>query len=119
MRSWLPPAVVLLACSSFAFGSSRKQRMQGAEVFASSGCQHCHSISGVGGHRGPDLSGVGRIASKTAIRHQIVYGSDVMPAFRDVLEPAEINDLIAYLHSCRSKQHAATPSAASQQQAQR
>jgi mono/diheme cytochrome c family protein len=26
-----------------------------------------------------------------------------MPAFGEVLQPQEINDLIAYLHSCRKK----------------
>jgi mono/diheme cytochrome c family protein len=119
MRSWLPAAVVFLASCSLGFGSSRKQREQGAALFASSGCQHCHSIAGVGGHRGPDLSNVGRIKSKTAIRHQIINGSAVMPSFRDVLAPAEIDDLVAYLHSCRSKQHPEAPSVPSQQQAQR
>lgn len=41
------------------------------------------------------------------MRKQIVYGSKVMPPFGDVLEPDELNDLIAYLRSCREK--AATP----------
>lgn len=119
MKSWLPAAVVLFACSCFAFASSREQRERGAAEFASSGCQHCHSISGVGGHRGPDLSGVGRAKSKSAIRRQILNGSDVMPSFRDVLAPSEISDLVAYLRSCRSKQHAVPASSASHQQAQR
>lgn len=119
MRSWLAAVVLFLASCSFAFASSREQRERGAADFASSGCQHCHSISGVGGHRGPDLSGVGRTKSKTAIRRQILYGSDVMPSFRDVLAPSEIKDLVAYLRSCRSKQHPAAASAASHQQAQR
>jgi mono/diheme cytochrome c family protein len=37
------------------------------------------------------------------MRQQIVYGSKVMPAFKDDLEPDELNDLIAYLRSCREK----------------
>ena len=119
MRSWLPAVVLLLGCCCFAFASSREQRERGAADFASSGCQHCHSIGGVGGHRGPDLSGVGRAKSKTAIRRQILDGSDVMPSFREVLAPEEIKDLVAYLRSCRSKQHPAPASAASHQQAQR
>jgi hypothetical protein len=51
---------------------------------------------GVGGHKGPDLSGVGRRKSKAEMRQQIVYGSKVMPAFGDDLEPDELKDLIAY-----------------------
>lgn len=96
--------VLLLMFSSSALGSSRGQRDHGAAIFAESGCQHCHSIRNVGGHKGPDLSGVGRRKSKAAIREQIVYGSKVMPAFGDALNPDEINDLIAYLRSCRDKQ---------------
>jgi len=103
MRSLLSVAAMVLMFSSFAIASSRSERAHGAEVFSKSGCQHCHSISGVGGHKGPDLSGVGRRKSKAALRQQIVYGSKVMPAFGDDLEAGELNDLIAYLRSCRRK----------------
>jgi cytochrome c2 len=71
--------------------------------FPSSGCQHCHTIGSVGGHRGPNLSNIGRTAKKAAIRKQIVNGNNVMPRFGDVLNSYEIDDLIAYLHSCREK----------------
>ena len=103
MRFLLFVAVGTLALSSFAFASSRSQRADGAAVFSASGCQHCHSIGGVGGHKGPDLSGVGRRKSKAEMRQQIVYGSKVMPAFGDDLEPDQLKDLIAYLKSCREK----------------
>ena len=103
MRVVLVIAALLLAFSSFAIASSRSQRAHGAAVFSESGCQHCHSIGGVGGHKGPDLSAVGRRKSKAALRQQIVYGSKVMPAFGDDLEPDELKDLIAYLKSCRQK----------------
>jgi mono/diheme cytochrome c family protein len=92
-----------LVFPSLAAASSRSQRERGATLFSSSGCQHCHAIRNVGGHRGPDLSGVGRKESKAAMRRQIVYGSKVMPAFGDVLEPQQLKDLIAYLRSCRNK----------------
>jgi mono/diheme cytochrome c family protein len=103
MKLGLSIAALLLAFSSFAIASSRSERAQGAAVFSGSGCQHCHTIGNVGGHRGPDLSGVGRRKSKAALRQQIVYGSKVMPAFGDDLEPNELKDLIAYLRSCRQK----------------
>jgi mono/diheme cytochrome c family protein len=112
MRVLPSVAVFILAFSSFALASSRSQRAHGATVFSESGCQHCHSIGGVGGHKGPDLSGVGRRKSKAEMRQQIVYGSKVMPAFGDDLEPNELKDLIAYLKSCREKpaktQHVST-----------
>jgi len=81
--------------------SSASRRADGAQVFAASGCMHCHSIGDVGGHRGPDLSDVGRRKSKTQMRRQIVNGSRIMPAFGDVLGSSEIRDLIDYLRSCR------------------
>lgn len=103
MRVVMVIAALIVAFSSFAIASSRSQRAHGADVFSESGCQHCHSIGNVGGHKGPDLSGVGRRKSKAALRQQIVYGSKVMPAFGDDLEPNDLKDLIAYLHSCRQK----------------
>ena len=92
-----------LMLSPYASGSSHNQRDRGAALFAETGCRHCHSIRNVGGHRGTDLSSVGRRKSEAAIREQIVRGSNIMPEFGDILKPDEINDLIAYLRSCRDK----------------
>ena len=94
---------LLLAFSSSAIASSRSQRAHGAQVFADTGCTHCHSIRNAGGHRGPDLSGVGRRKTKAELQQQIVYGDKVMPAFGDDLKPGDLKDLIAYLKSCRQK----------------
>ncbi len=104
MKFWLAVIAALAACSCVVSASSRSQRAQGAAVFAASGCAHCHSIEGAGGHKGPDLSGVGRRLKKDRIRQQIVDGSKLMPAFGEDLQSAEIDDLIAYLHSCRDRQ---------------
>lgn len=101
----LRPALVLfLAATSFhpAFASSSAKR-RGAMAFADNGCQHCHSIRQDGGTKGPDLSGVGRSLSKTQIRTQILQGGHQMPSFADVLQKSEVEDLVAYLHSCRDK----------------
>ena len=93
--------LLVLACASIAFASSRSKREHGAAVFQANGCQHCHQMNGGGGHKGPDLSDVGKRMPKSAMREQILNGSKVMPAFKDMLSPSEINDLITYLHSCR------------------
>jgi mono/diheme cytochrome c family protein len=103
MRLWLGTVCLCLAAGSQAFGASQNQREHGAELFVASGCRHCHTIHNVGGHKGPDLSGVGRVLSKDKIREQILNGGDQMPPFMDDLEAAEVNDLIAYLRSCREK----------------
>ena len=95
--------VIALASVSYfpAFAESAKQR--GATVFVVNGCQHCHTIHKVGGEKGPDLSGVGHKLNKTQIRTQIVQGGREMPSFAEILKTSEVDDLVAYLHSCRDK----------------
>jgi mono/diheme cytochrome c family protein len=94
---------MLLIPSPAGFASSRSQREHGASVFAASGCMHCHSIRNAGGHKGPDLSGVGRRLKKDQMRRQIVEGSKVMPPFGEDIQGADLADLLSYLHSCRDK----------------
>jgi mono/diheme cytochrome c family protein len=84
-----------------AFAESGKQR--GAALFVKNGCQHCHTIRNSGGTKGPDLSGVGRTLNKTQIRTQVLQGGREMPPFANILKTAEVDDLVAYLHSCRDK----------------
>jgi mono/diheme cytochrome c family protein len=103
MRKLFAASLLLLCFASAAMASSKSQREHGAALFATSGCQHCHTIRNVGGHKGPNLSSVGRTKSKEAIRAQVVNGSKVMPAFGDVLQPTELDDLVAYLRSCKDK----------------
>jgi mono/diheme cytochrome c family protein len=103
MRLYLFAFALLLIPSPAGLASSRSQREHGASVFATSGCTHCHSIRNEGGHKGPDLSGVGRKMSQEQMRRQIVEGTKTMPPFGDDLKDADLADLIAYLHSCRDK----------------
>ena len=77
----------------------------GPTLFNVRGCEHCHEIRGTGGHKGPDLSGVGRRLKKDVIQKQIVDGGESMPAFGDALPAQEITALVNYLH----KQKAKTP----------
>jgi mono/diheme cytochrome c family protein len=94
---------VLLACLPAGFASSRSQREHGAAIFAESGCTHCHTIRNAGGHKGPDLSSVGRRLKKDQMQHQIVNGSKLMPPFGEDLQAAELDALLAYLKSCRDR----------------
>jgi mono/diheme cytochrome c family protein len=104
MRLWRPALGVLLVCTTAGFASSRSQRAHGAVVFAESGCTHCHTIrDNGGGHKGPDLSGVGIRLTEAQMRQQILTGSKVMPSFKDSLQENELADLLAYLRSCRDK----------------
>lgn len=103
MRSTIPAFALLLVLTTSSFASSHSQREHGAAVFTASGCTHCHSIRNEGGHRAPDLSGVGRRLKTDQMRRQIVEGSKVMPPFGDEIKDADLKDLLAYLRSCRDK----------------
>ncbi len=85
--------------------------LNGAAAFQARGCTQCHQIRGEGGHKGPDLSGVGRRLKKDAIRKQILVGGDAMPGFADALEPAEIDALTSYLERLRDKTPRSKPPA--------
>jgi mono/diheme cytochrome c family protein len=100
LRSALVCALASASCL-LAFAESAKQR--GATDFVANGCQHCHTIHGQGGTKGPDLSGIGRTLNRTQISTQITHGGRQMPSFGDILKRSEVDDLVAYLHSCRDK----------------
>jgi mono/diheme cytochrome c family protein len=84
-------------------GTSGPAITDGATLFRERGCAHCHEIKGVGGDKGPNLSGVGRRMKKDAIERQIVQGGDAMPAFGQALPSEEIAALVDYLHKCKDK----------------
>ncbi|MGA9426850.1 MAG: cytochrome c, partial [Terracidiphilus sp.] len=57
----------------------------------------------VGGVRAPDLGNVGLKRSAGRIRKQIMTGGHSMPPFGGDLTKDEVNDLVEFLTSCRSK----------------
>ena len=103
MRLWFAVFALLFLFTTPGFASSQSQREHGAAIFAASGCAHCHSIRNEGGHKGPDLSGVGRRLKADQMRRQIVDGSKVMPPFGEDIQGADLADLLSYLRSCRDK----------------
>ena len=74
-------------------------RVAARALFHEKGCEHCHGVDGVGGEKGPNLSGVGRELKPDQIRRQILEGGDAMPPFADVLAPSETDLLVGYLSS--------------------
>lgn len=85
-----------------AHASKAEERDHGALLFHSHGCERCHSITGVGGDRAPDLSSVGERRSADQIRKQILNGGNGMPPFKDIFSKGEVRDLVAFLNSCRT-----------------
>jgi ubiquinol-cytochrome c reductase cytochrome b subunit len=86
----LSPAVVHAATAQVA---------QGAELFHNHGCEYCHSIDGSGGKRGPNLSAVANRLTDQQITLRILNGGYNMPAFASSLNPAEVDALVAFLHT--------------------
>jgi mono/diheme cytochrome c family protein len=103
MKSIAATCILILACCAPHSAFSRGQRSRGKTDFNTVGCAHCHGIRGIGGQKGPDLSGIGRRMKKDRLRQQIEEGSKRMPPFADDLQENELNDLIAYLRSCRDR----------------
>jgi nitric oxide reductase subunit C len=94
-NSWPPQPLVAQTASL------TKQAQQGKVLFNTLGCSGCHSIGGIGGKIGPDLTDVGSKRSKEWIEQQIKdpkshVPNSIMPSFAD--QPAEkIQDLVDYL----------------------
>lgn len=65
-------------------------------------CVTCHSIGGVGGKLGPDLTTVGERRSMAFLEAFIadpktVFPDITMPSFKDILEEEQIKDVAAYM----------------------
>jgi ubiquinol-cytochrome c reductase cytochrome b subunit len=79
----------------------------GARVFYNKGCEFCHTISGFGGIRGPDLSDVGDRLTRDQMLTRILSGAENMPSYTGNLAPADQEALLAFLAS----RHRFAPSA--------
>jgi ubiquinol-cytochrome c reductase cytochrome b subunit len=88
----LPPQVVGVTTGPVAAG---------ANVFYDKGCEFCHTVSGYGGIRGPDLSFVGDRLIRDQIATRIFSGATNMPSYSGKLTQQELNDLLSFLVSRR------------------
>jgi mono/diheme cytochrome c family protein len=93
----------LWAAQTPATGTDNAAAQQGAGVFHET-CARCHSITGVGGDRGPDLSAVGKHMSAAKIQKQVLKGGHGMPPFANVLNDDQIKDVVAFLGTCKTKE---------------
>jgi ubiquinol-cytochrome c reductase cytochrome b subunit len=69
----------------------------GATLFQSVGCINCHTVGGVGGQRGPDLTAVGNRLSPDQLTWRILNGGHNMPAYANILTPDQLRRLVAFL----------------------
>jgi len=93
-------------------------QLQGAIVLQNKQCRNCHALAGIGGRRGPDLSGVGIRLTRDQLIDQISNGTPGggnMPAYGKQMKPAELSALVEFLVSLRPRgQEPARPAAISQ-----
>ncbi len=82
-------------------GESTGPVAEGARVFYSKGCEFCHTISGYGGIRGPELSYVGDRLTAEQIETRIFSGATNMPSYTGNLSAEELSSLLAFLESRR------------------
>jgi mono/diheme cytochrome c family protein len=70
-------------------------------------CAPCHDAHSVPGENGPSLQGLfhktflpsGRPANERFVRQTILNGRNMMPAAGSALNPRQLDDLVAYLHT--------------------
>jgi len=98
LHPWVPDFTAQLLPASVV-KSSDPAVVHGAVLFHERGCEFCHSVSGYGGHRGPDLTDIGNRLSSREMMTFIMNGGYNMPPFAGVLKSDETNDLIAFLQS--------------------
>jgi ubiquinol-cytochrome c reductase cytochrome b subunit len=95
--------MLALACaatlaSDAAFAADSKA-VQGAQLFRSKGCAHCHGDNAQGTHKGPSLANVGKRMTESQMMDQIMNGGQEMPAFSDSVSKDEAALLIVFLRA--------------------
>lgn len=78
-------------------GNVSPPAMKGAGLFYDEGCIYCHSISGHGGIRGPDLTKVADRLTEDEMTIKIVNGGGNMPAFGQSMSKEQLKDIVAFL----------------------
>lgn len=90
---------------SFAFEPEAKASSNGSQLYQRLGCVGCHTINGVGGKIGPDLSKVGSRLSAERIMGQINNSkqynpNSMMPSYQS-LSADQKKALVEYLQSLK------------------
>lgn len=74
---------------------------EGAKLVHAKGCLYCHNIDGYGGHRGPDLSTIGKDLTRPDLIIRINNGGYNMPAFAGSISSKELDLMLEFLETRR------------------
>ncbi|MCA9233954.1 MAG: cytochrome b N-terminal domain-containing protein [Planctomycetales bacterium] len=86
--SKLPPEVV---------GATAGPVYEGAQLVHAKGCLYCHAIEGFGGHRGPDLSNIGRQLTREDLIIRINNGGYNMPSYAASVNSEQLTQIVDFL----------------------
>lgn len=78
-------------------GTDRGPLAEGAKLMHIKGCLYCHDIGGYGGHRGPELTEIGKLLTRDDIIIRINNGGHNMPAFASSMSSVELNLIVGFL----------------------
>jgi ubiquinol-cytochrome c reductase cytochrome b subunit len=80
-------------------GTSSGIIADGARLFHDRACLNCHLIEEHGGRRGPNLTFVADRLTQSDLILRIVNGGNNMPAYGKILQPHELDALVAFLET--------------------
>ncbi|QDT98720.1 cytochrome b N-terminal domain-containing protein [Gimesia aquarii] len=78
-------------------GTDKGPLAEGAKLMHIKGCLYCHDIGGYGGHRGPELTEIGKLLTRDDIIIRINNGGHNMPAFASSMSSVELNLIVDFL----------------------
>jgi len=84
--------------SAHSMATSPVAESVGPQAWRAAGCHFCHSLYGLGGHTGPDLTNVVSRTSADYVRAVVLSGMPGMPAYKSI-EPAELDSIVGYLEA--------------------
>lgn len=78
-------------------GTDHGPLAKGAKLMHIKGCLYCHDISGYGGHRGPELTEIGKLLTRDDLIIRINNGGHNMPAFASSISSEELHLVVDFL----------------------
>jgi ubiquinol-cytochrome c reductase cytochrome b subunit len=101
-EDWKPeltPSFQTVRLPKVDYATLTAQQQTGAKDFGAYACTACHTINGVGGRRGPDLTAVANRLSQGEFIWRINNGGGGMPAYGTILKPSQLNAIVAFLQT--------------------